>query len=136
MLDASAVAAWFVPGQRTDAADALLSEAHQHAFEAPHIFPVEVRNLLLKLERRGRLGAVSTTRALETLALYNLTVDAAPDTATHDVVLLLARREGLSVYDGLYLWQAMREGIVLASRDGALLAAAQRRSIEIRDLRM
>jgi hypothetical protein len=39
------------------------------------------------------------------------------------------------VYDTIYLWNAMRGGYTLASRDADLLAAASRNGVEIEDLR-
>ena len=127
--------AWLVPRQRTPSSEALLNNAHRHEFEAPHIFPVEVRNLLLSLERRGRLDAADTAQAIANLAAYGVLVDAPPDQAEYDTILTLARGEILTVYDALYLWQAMRDGVDLASQDSALLEAATRNGVSVLDLR-
>ena len=135
VLDASVAAAWLMPGQRTPASEALLNQAHTHTFEAPHIFPAEVRNALLKLERRGRYDALSTAQALQDLATYDISIDAPPDQAAYDAILDLARRERLSLYDALYLWQAMRNRVTLASRDGGLLSAAMANGVASLDLR-
>jgi predicted nucleic acid-binding protein len=135
LLDASVAAAWLMPGQRTASSETLLNQAHTHTFEAPHIFPMEVRNALLTLERRGRYDAVSTAQALQDLATYDISIDAPPDVAACDAILDLARRERLSVYDGLYLWQAMRNRVTLASRDGNLLSAAMANGVAALDLR-
>ena len=135
LLDASAAIAWLAPGQRTASSEALLSEAHRHRFEAPHIFPAEVRNVLLKLEQRGRIDAFFTGQALEGLAAYDIGIEAPPSLTLYDAILDLARREKLSVYDALYLWQAMRNGVALASRDADLLSAATANSVASFDLR-
>jgi predicted nucleic acid-binding protein len=112
-----------------------LSEAHRHRFEAPHVFPAEVRNLLLKLERRGRFDAVFTARAIASLAAYDVRVDEPPSERAYDDVLDIARRERLSVYDALYLRQALGGGIAVASRDGDLIAAAAANGLTCLDLR-
>jgi predicted nucleic acid-binding protein len=39
------------------------------------------------------------------------------------------------MYDAIYVWQAMRGGVTLATRDGGLLTAAGRNRIPVRDLR-
>ena len=135
MLDASVAVAWLVSGQGTAATEALLSEAHLHDFEAPHIFPVEVRNTLLKLERIRRSDPAFTTQALESLSVYAIEIDAPPSQSAYDAIVDLARRETLSIYDALYLWQALRGGLTLASRDGPMLAAAAARRVPSFDLR-
>jgi len=134
VLDASAAASWLTPGQRTQASEALLDEAHLHTFEAPYIFPGEVRALMLRLERGRRFDAAFTARAIASLAVYDIAVDSPPGDAEHDVILDLARREGLSMYDAIYFRQAMRGGVTLATRDGGLVAATQRHGIPVRDL--
>jgi predicted nucleic acid-binding protein len=45
-------------------------------------------------------------------------------------ILLLAREQQLSTYDASYLDLAMRAGLPLASRDSALLQAADRCGVE------
>ncbi|HUZ13520.1 MAG TPA: type II toxin-antitoxin system VapC family toxin [Caulobacteraceae bacterium] len=135
LLDASAVISWLVPGQHTRAAEALLDEAAEHDFEAPHIFPAEVRNVMLILERRGRMDASDTARALASLAAYRVVTAEPPDAAGYDDVLELARKERLTVYDGLYLLHALRHGLTIASRDGDLLAAALRNGLAVKDIR-
>jgi predicted nucleic acid-binding protein len=124
-----------VAGQNTPSSDALLGQAHQHDFEAPHIFPVEVRNALLKIERVRRSDPALTAEALEALAAYNIEIDAPPAQPTYDAILDLARGDGLSVYDALYFWQSLRKGLALATRDGGLLAAAASRGLPTFDLR-
>lgn len=135
MIDASAVAAWLVPAQRTSSSEALLDEAHTHQLEAPHIFPAEVRNMLLALERRGRSDRSLSDQAIATLSSYAIAIEAPPSAREYDFVLDLARREGLSVYDALYLSLALGERLTLATRDMELIAAAARNGLPIRDLR-
>ena len=135
VLDASAALAWLVPGQNTLSSDALLAQAHQHDFEAPHIFPVEIRNALLKIERVRRSEPALTAEAIEALAVYNIEIDPPPAQPTYDVIVDLARSEGLSFYDALYFWQALRKGLAIASRDGGLLVAAASRGLPTFDLR-
>jgi predicted nucleic acid-binding protein len=135
VLDASVAVAWLVAGQGTAATEVLLAEAHLHDFEAPHIFPVEVRNTLLKLERIRRSAPHLTTQALQSLSAYDIEIEPPPSPPTYDAILDLARSERLSIYDALYLWQAMRAGLPLASRDGGLLAAGTARNVPLLDLR-
>lgn len=135
VVDASAVAGWFVPGQATAASERLLDQAPTLKFLAPHLFPAECRNLLLKAQRRGTMTAGEVDTALSLLQAMDLRVSPLPDGAGHDRAMHLARREGLSFYDALYLKVALEEAAALASRDGPLLMAAERCGLTAIDLR-
>jgi predicted nucleic acid-binding protein len=135
LIDASTAAAWLLPGQRTATGDALLAESSAHSFSAPHLFPAEIRNALLMLEWGGRLNRVESNRAVAALFAYGIAIEPAPTLPEYEAILDLSRREHLTVYYGLYLWQAMRADFTLASRDGDLLAAALRNSVAVRDVR-
>jgi predicted nucleic acid-binding protein len=121
--------------QSTVASEALLDHASSHVFVAPHIFPGEVRNLLLMMEWRGRSTEVETSRALAALSNYGVDIEPPPPPMVYDAILGLGRKERLTVYDATYLWTALRGDFTLASRDGALLAAAARNGVAVEDLR-
>lgn len=97
--------------------DALASD---HAL-APSIWWFEIRNVLIVNERRGRIDAAASARALALLRRLPITPDANPAEAA---LLDLARRHGLTVYDAAYLELARREQLALASLDKELRAAA------------
>ncbi|MDB5429658.1 MAG: hypothetical protein JWP35_774 [Caulobacter sp.] len=135
VIDASVVASWFVPGQATPSATAFLRDCPRHNLWAPHIFPTEIRNLLLGAERRGRTTPAATLVALRALDILDISVTplGAPD--DWDAVLELARNEGLTTYDALYLNLAIAGGLGLATRDAELIEAGYRRNIAVFDLR-
>lgn len=135
VLDASVVASWYLRGQATAGADALLDEAPDLEFLVPHIFPAEVVSLLLKAERNRRIAPTRSREVLDDLGGYALRIQETPTLVQAGSILALARDEMLSAYDALYLDLAAREGLILATRDGALLQAATRRSVQTRDLR-
>lgn len=135
VLDASVVAAWLVPSQGTASSEALRRQVAEVRFVAPYIFPAECRSLLLRAERRGGLSSAEVDVALDFVARLAIAVSPPLDREGHDHVLTLARQEGLSLYDALYLAAALESGARLASRDGALLAAATRRGLATIDLR-
>jgi predicted nucleic acid-binding protein len=135
VIDASVAASWLLASQATSTADALLAQGGE-SWIAPAIFPLEVRSLLLKLERRRLLTPQRTAEALEILEAIGVRA-APPDTLDDlDDVIALARACALSPYDALYLDLALHTGARLASRDGALLAAARAAGVEIEDLRV
>jgi predicted nucleic acid-binding protein len=124
-----------LPRQGTPASEALLLDSTSHALAAPHIFPAEIRNVLLMLERRRRLTRDETHEAMSLLSSLGINIEPPPAHTAYDAILDLARDEQLTVYDAIYLWNAMREGYTLASRDADLLAAASRNAVAIEDLR-
>ncbi len=135
VLDASVVAAWYLRGQATLGADQLLNEAPDLQFVVPHIFPSELANFLLVAERDKRIFASRSREVLDDFAAYDVSVRDTPSLGEIGALLALARSEGLSAYDATYLDVASREGLILASRDGALLRAASRRGVQVRDVR-
>lgn len=134
VVDASAALSLVLPSQATQAAGAFfLGDTTRRI--APAIFAFEVRNALLRFERRGAIQPSQVDEAsatIETLAELHPWRAAPADFVRQ---LALARREGLSLFDTAYLDLALREGAALASRDGPLLDAARRQGIEVRDLR-
>jgi predicted nucleic acid-binding protein len=127
VVDASVVAAWFLPNQAIPYTDRALSRLASEPVRVPCLWPFEFANILAVLERRKRLTRAQAVGILERLALLPLTVDAAPPTVTR--LLELAREHGLSAYDAGYLELALRLGVPVASRDGPLRAAAERAGI-------
>ncbi len=122
VIDASVTACWLMPDEvhplATAAYEAL---AKDHAI-VPRLWWYEVRNLLVVNERRGRLSADKTDRALGVLRRHPIEFDHAPD---ETAVLALARRHRLTVYDAAYLELAQRLAIPLATLDTALAVAAR-----------
>jgi predicted nucleic acid-binding protein len=135
VLDASVIAAWLVPSQSTRASEAFLKEASETRLLGPYIFPAECRSLLLRAERRGGLTTSEVGVALEFVDKLAIQIMPPLDRADHDDVLALARRESLSFYDALYLKAALEAAARIASRDGALLRAAERCGLAVIDLR-
>jgi predicted nucleic acid-binding protein len=120
VVDASALAGWLMPeGIGTD----LSALAGQHEiFMAPWLLWVEIRNILIVSERRGRIPATLVEQALDAIEALGIVLDTA---ASNAAVLALSRRHGLTAYDALYLDLALRHGAALATRDTALAKAAR-----------
>jgi len=123
--DASALMAWVMPDETGPDLDAALAAGD--SVVAPWLLWVELRNILLVSERRGRLPAGMAEQILEPLEALGIVLDIAPSA---QLVMDLARRHGLSAYDSLYLECALRQGGVLASCDRALLRAAAAEGVD------
>lgn len=87
----------------------------------PQLWHLEMRNVLLVAERRGRITAEQTQKALRILTGLSVSTDSTPDL---DMALYLARVHGLTFYDSLYLELAVRHRTALATLDDKLGRAA------------
>ncbi len=126
VIDASIAACWLLPDEHDPVADAARARAAGDELIAPAVWWFEVRNLLVTNEKRGRIDAAHTAKALALLAGLRVPLDQSPD---ETILLALARKHRLSVYDAAYLELALRERIPLATLDRQLAAAANAEQI-------
>lgn len=128
VLDASITAAWLLPDETHAMADAAEERMlHDHAV-VPAVWALEVHNLLLVCERRGRHSRETTDAILANLSDYPIFEDAEGSGA---IMLELARQNLLSIYDASYLELAMRLKIPLATLDKALQRAAAKHDVPL-----
>lgn len=125
VVDASALVAWVMPDEAGSDLDALM--ARHEVVAAPTLLWVELRNILIVSERRGRLPAGMADQIADAVDGLGITLVTPGSSA---VVMDLARRHQLSAYDALYLELALRESAQLASLDRALIAAAKAEGVQ------
>lgn len=122
VVDCSVSIAWLFDEQADDYTEAALDALGGAFAVAPRWWNVEVLNVLLTLERRGRLVA---NKAVELLRhMQRLPVHLRESQASVFELHALALRHRLSSYDALYLETALATGLPLATRDKALRQAA------------
>lgn len=80
--------------------------------------------MLLVNERRKRITAADTARAVTLLNELAIQVDGPPSLQPFDGTLLLARAHHLSSYDASYLELALRQALPLATLDVQMRVAA------------
>ncbi len=132
VVDASVAVAWVHPGQATPQTDALLTEIENGATVlVPSLWPVEVANALLVLERRGKLTSTERHAALAGLHELSFEVDDAMAGLAFTRLSQLATEQALTLYDAVYLELALRLKLPLACRDGPLREAAKRRGVAV-----
>lgn len=119
ILDASAIIGWIMPDEAGIDLEPLI--ARGEPLLAPWLIWVELRNILIVSERRGRLPAGMGDQIADAVDALQIQLDSSASSA---VVMDLARRHGLTAYDALYLETALRYGTMLATLDGKLRAAA------------
>ncbi|WP_428539557.1 type II toxin-antitoxin system VapC family toxin [Rhodopila sp.] len=128
VLDASVAAVWGLEDEDDTIADLAWARLEMGGAVTPAIWWFEVRNVLLVNERRGSISERDGAIFLRALARMNVEVDHAP---AGDVVLSLARRHRLTVYDSTYLELALRRDLPLATLDKQLAAAARREAVRL-----
>ena len=121
VVDCSVTIAWVLGDESSAAADSALESVRIHGGTAPGLWWVEVRNVLLVAERRGRSTPEDTSVALRAVDALDVRLDATPDGST---LLRLARTHRLTAYDAMYLELAIRRQRPLATLDHSLAAAA------------
>ena len=126
VIDASAALEWVFTDEATAESDRLFERVAREGAMVPAIFHAELANVLLQAERRKRISRDYSTERLGVIAALRLTTNLDTIVRASRETLVLARQEGLTVYDASYLELAMRLAAELASRDQELLAAARR----------
>ncbi|MDP2662364.1 MAG: type II toxin-antitoxin system VapC family toxin [Dehalococcoidia bacterium] len=132
VMDASATMAWCFEDEAIPYTEAVLERLRHEEVEVPAIWPLEVANVLLVAERRGRLTEAQTVRFTEILQALPVIVDTeAKERGLGPPILSLGRACALSAYDAAYLELAARRGLALATCDEALKSAAAQMGVPL-----
>lgn len=132
VLDASIALAWCFEDEASPETDAVAEEVRRHGAVTPGLFPLEIGNILLQAERKGRLSASAVALRLELLGQLAITTDTETAMRAGRDILALARAHRLTTYDAAYLELALRKGATLATRDTELAAAARSLGVPVR----
>lgn len=132
VVDASMAIAWVHPAQATDESDAWLQRIADGAeLVVPSIWPLEVSNALLVLQRRRKLTPAERAAALRAIESLPIRLDYEGAESAFTTLSEIATRETLSVYDAAYLDVAMRRELPLGCKDGPLRTAAARSGVSL-----
>jgi predicted nucleic acid-binding protein len=124
VLDNSVTMSWCFPDEHDSYARDVLKALPGTAASVPTIWPLEVANILLVGERRGRISQADSATFIGLLEGLPIRIDAETSEHAMKASLNLARAQGLSVYDATYLELALRRGLPIATLDGKLKQAA------------
>lgn len=124
VLDCSVSISWIFPDEHSDYAEAVLRLLEDRQAIVPSIWFLEMANVLLVGERRGRITQAQTSQALLLLDALDIVVDDNTENKAFSATLALGRKHGLAAYDAAYLELAMRLKLPLATLDERLAAAA------------
>jgi predicted nucleic acid-binding protein len=124
ILDCSVTMAWYFKDEASPYANAVRKALSSARALVPALWPLEVANILVLGERRGRSTEAEASKWLGYLRMLPIHVDdETPGRAWSDI-LHIARSYNLSAYDAAYLELAIRLGLPFASLDDKLKATA------------
>lgn len=124
IVDSSIALTWCFEDEATKAADALLVRITNDGAHAPSLWPLEVLNVLVVAQRRGRLTSEARRDRLALLHALPIRLDTETAEQAWTITNLLAERHGLTLYDATYLELAQRLNLPLATLDIDLRTAA------------
>ncbi len=129
VVDASVTLAWCFEDEASPQTEAILDLLSDDTAVVPSLWELEVSNVLLIGERRGRLTESQTARFVALLGQLPILVDSVSiDMAA---VLAVGRHHCLTSYDSAYLVLAEREGVPLATLDTKLRNAARAVGVQL-----
>lgn len=131
VVDTSVAMAWCFEDEVTPYTEGVLDQLRLESAFVPSLWPVEMANILLAGERRGRLTAARRAAFLRSLGALPITVDQTTSCRVLGPVLDLARAQQLTAYDACYLDLAMQHAVPIATQDALLRAAASRVGVAI-----
>lgn len=131
VLDASISAAWVLEDEQSDLADEVIDSLAIKIAVVPHLWALEMGNILLVAERRGRIDAEKRVLMLQAIQDLGVSEEPQPQSITFGVLQELAVRHRLSAYDAAYLELAVRLKLPLATLDEALRRAAVLENVEL-----
>ncbi len=131
VVDCSVAMGWVFADEASAEGDAMLDYIRDFGALVPGLWFLEVANVLVQAEKRGRILPFDIAVRLDLISALPIAVDQNMVGRAWSDILELARAEGLTVYDACYLELAARRKSPLFTRDKALLAAAARRQVRL-----
>ena len=124
VVDASVTIGWCFEDESDSFPAAVLDRLTSEEALVPSHWPLEVANVLLVGERKGRLTRAEAARFIELLGGLPIRIDGETAHRGFADALDLGRDHDLSAHDAAYLELAMRTGLPLATTDTRLRRAA------------
>ncbi len=126
VVDNSVVMSWLFEDEISAYADHILDQLPEIRLIVPAIWSLEVSNVLLVAEKRGRLSNEDVCSFVN--LLYQLPIEVAVEDHKKSMsrILALGRANDISAYDAAYLDLAIQSVCPLATLDKKLVEAAKR----------
>ncbi len=130
VVDSSIALSWCFQDEASPVTDMLFERVRDSGAIVPGLWHLELSNVLLQAERRGRISTGDVTMRLDLIAQLPILTDQETTIRAWREILTLARAASLTTYDATYLELAMRRGLPLLTKDNELVRAAKRLGVE------
>ncbi|KAA0446220.1 MAG: type II toxin-antitoxin system VapC family toxin [Candidatus Thioglobus sp.] len=124
VLDCSVALAWCLADEQSDYADKVLDLLMQQQAIVPSLWHLEIANVLLMAQKRGRVTQQNSATILQTLSNANIITHKRNPTIADIDFVYFAHKHQLTSYDASYLYLAKTEKIPLATLDKKLTKVA------------
>jgi predicted nucleic acid-binding protein len=131
VIDSSVALSWCFEDEPSSERDALFERVRYDGAIVPALWHLELGNVLLQAEKRGRISAGDVALRLELIGELPISVDRETTSRAWREILTLARAERLTTYDATYLELALRRGLPLLTKDRDLASAARRLGVAV-----
>ena len=131
VIDSSAALSWCFEDEASPRSDALFEHVRDQGAVVPGLWHLEVANVLLQAEKRGRITTAEVAMRLDLIGELPIMTDHETTARAWREILALARAQGLTTYDAAYLELAICRGLPLQTRDAALIIAAERTGVTV-----
>ena len=131
VIDSSIALTWCFEDEASPETDLLFERVRDDGAVVPGLWHLELSNVLLQAEKRGRVSMGDVALRLDLIADLPITVDQEMTSRAWREILTIARAEGLTTYDATYLELAVRLGLPLLTKDKELAEAAKRLGVVV-----
>jgi predicted nucleic acid-binding protein len=131
VIDSSIALTWCFVDEASPETDRLFERVRDDGAVVPGLWHLELSNVLLQAEKRGRLSSSDVAIRLDLIAELPISVDQETTARAWREILTLARAERLTTYDATYLELATRRRLPLLTSDDELAQAAIRLGVAV-----
>ena len=131
VIASSVALTWCFEDEASPQTDELFERVRDDGAVVPALWHLELANVLLQAEKRGRIAPADVTTRLKLISELPITTDHEAAARAWREVIGLARAENLTAYDAAYLELAIRRSLPLSTRDDTLLRAARRIGVTV-----
>ena len=136
VIGASVILAWYNPEEESSYANDILECLADEIAITPQLCCLEINNVMRTFEKRGSISSLDAEIALASINNLPIRRDNASISFEIPLVLSLARKYDLTIYDACYLELAVRLDLPIATLDNKLFEAAGKAGIQIKNRRL
>jgi len=131
VIDSSIALSWCFEDEASPETDLLFERVRDEGAIVPGLWHLELGNVLLQAEKRGRITVKDVGVRLDLIADLPILTDQETTARAWREILTMARADRLTTYDATYLELAVRRGLPLLTKDTELVRAARRLGVQV-----